>query len=81
VDRYIDGFERVSLVAAKHREEELPLVFQMARAWWLTTSPSSRSTSSATPPTDVAMPAVMPERDVARTSQDHSATPCFSKKP
>ena len=30
VDRYIEGFERVRLLAAKHPEEELPLLCQMA---------------------------------------------------
>lgn len=39
VDRYIQAFERVRLLDARHPREELPLLTGLARGWWPSTWP------------------------------------------
>jgi hypothetical protein len=60
VDRYIEGFERVRLLDAKHPREELPLLTGLAPASSPNTSPSWTSISSA-PSTAVAECEAMPD--------------------
>ena len=75
VDRYIEGFERVRLLDAKHPREELPLLTGLAPASSPNTSPSWTSTNSADPSTAAAECAAMREHDQGLSRAARRAVP------